>query len=341
MGESPADAPFPPSKRKRVEDGDTYGARALTAAQRSRKNQTVGERKLWEALRKLKLNIRRQAPIGDYVADFACHSARLVVEVDGYYHTLPARQLRDAARDAWLRSKGYRVVRFTDREAELRTDEVVEKIERMILRALPPRRGKGWDGGVETGVQAEPPFGAGADLGSSGHLSDTPPTPAHPPSRGKGGLNDRVMSVLRDVPDPEIPAVTIVDLGIIRGVYENPPRVLITPTYTGCPATIAIQGMIRKALDEAGFKQVDIVTVIDPAWTTDWISEEGREKLRAYGIAPPPKGAASHSLKADTAECPRCASTHTEEISRFGSTPCKAQWRCLDCLEPFDRFKCH
>ena len=149
------------------------------------------------------------------------------------------------------------------------------------------------------------------------------------------------MSVLRDVPDPEIPAVTIVDLGIIRGVYENPPRVLITPTYTGCPATIAIQGMIRKALDEAGFKQVDIVTDIDPAWTTDWISDDGREKLRAYGIAPPAKGAAQRSLKEDHAECPRCGSSRTEEISRFGSTPCKAQWRCLGCLEPFDRFKCH
>ena len=149
------------------------------------------------------------------------------------------------------------------------------------------------------------------------------------------------MAVLSDVPDPEIPAVTIVDLGIVRGVTEHPPRVVITPTYTGCPATIAIRGMIRVALDEAGLEDVGIVTAIDPAWTTDWISEEGREKLRAYGIAPPPRGAASHSLKADLAECPRCRSHRTEEISRFGSTPCKAQWRCLDCLEPFDRFKCH
>ena len=116
---------------------------------------------------------------------------------------------------------------------------------------------------------------------------------------------------------------------------------VITPTYTGCPATAVISRMIREALDEAGLMDVEIVTEIDPAWTTDWISDAGREKLRAYGIAPPPKGAAARSLKAETAECPRCGSSHTEEISRFGSTPCKAQWRCLDCAEPFDRFKCH
>ena len=108
----------------------------------------------------------------------------------------------------------------------------------------------------------------------------------------------------------------------------------ITPTYTGCPATLAIEADIRAALDRAGFADMKIETVLSPPWTTDWISEEGRAKLHAYGIAPP-------STLASAAQCPRCGSPHTEEISRFGSTPCKALHRCLACGEPFDRFKCH
>lgn len=153
-----------------------------------------------------------------------------------------------------------------------------------------------------------------------------------------------VADVLGRIPDPEIPAVSIVDLGIVRDIVAEGGTlaVEITPTYTGCPATEAIERAVRAALDAAGFKDVALRTVLSPAWTTDWISDEGREKLRAYGIAPPPKGAAAASLKnAGPAECPRCGSSDTEEISRFGSTPCKALWRCLDCAEPFDRFKCH
>jgi ring-1,2-phenylacetyl-CoA epoxidase subunit PaaD len=178
--------------------------------------------------------------------------------------------------------------------------------------------------------------GAGADLRSLADLPGNTPNPALPPSRGKGDL----WRVLADVPDPEIPAVSVVDLGIVREVSEQ--AVVITPTYTGCPATVAIEAMIRAALDQAGFAHVAIRTVIDPPWSTDWISDEGREKLRAYGIAPPPKGAGGRSLKGpDLVECPRCSSTDTEEVSRFGSTPCKALWRCRSCAEPFDRFKCH
>jgi ring-1,2-phenylacetyl-CoA epoxidase subunit PaaD len=150
----------------------------------------------------------------------------------------------------------------------------------------------------------------------------------------------RVRSALAGVLDPEIPCVSVVDLGIVREIAED--HVTITPTYTGCPATIAIERMIRDALDAAGFPGVRIDTVLSPAWSTDWISEDGREKLRAYGIAPPPKGAHAASLNNETrAACPRCGSANTEEISRFGSTPCKALWRCKACAEPFDRFKCH
>jgi len=148
-----------------------------------------------------------------------------------------------------------------------------------------------------------------------------------------------VFEILSLVPDPEIPCVSVVDLGIVREVREG--TLVITSTYTGCPATIAIARDVRKALDDAGLADMKIETVLSPPWTTDWISDEGREKLRAYGIAPPAKGAAKQSLREEAAQCPRCGSLNTEEISRFGSTPCKALHRCLDCSEPFDRFKCH
>jgi ring-1,2-phenylacetyl-CoA epoxidase subunit PaaD len=143
-------------------------------------------------------------------------------------------------------------------------------------------------------------------------------------------LKDQVFEILSHVPDPEIPCISVVDLGIVRDVKDD--AVVITPTYTGCPATLAIEADIRAALDRAGLKNMKIATVLSPPWTTDWISDEGHEKLRAYGIAPPIQG---------PVECPRCGSIHIEEISRFGSTPCKSLHRCLDCREPFDRFKCH
>ena len=126
-----------------------------------------------------------------------------------------------------------------------------------------------------------------------------------------------IWAVLKDVPDPEIPVVSVLDLGIVRSVDED--KVTITPTYSGCPATDFIERSIREALDAAGYRDVAIETQLSPPWTTDWISEEGKEKLRAYGIAPPEL--------AKAATCPRCGSTDTEEVSRFGSTPCKAQWR--------------
>lgn len=149
-----------------------------------------------------------------------------------------------------------------------------------------------------------------------------------------------IHAILACVPDPEIPAVSVIDLGIVRAIEAD--HVVITPTYTGCPATLAIEQSIRTALDANGFAHLAIKTVLSPPWSTDWITDEGREKLRAYGIAPPPKGAGAASLNNESpAECPRCGSSRTEEISRFGSTPCKALWRCLACAEPFDRFKCH
>jgi len=142
-----------------------------------------------------------------------------------------------------------------------------------------------------------------------------------------------IMAVLENIPDPEIPVLTIMDLGIVRGFASNPPRVQVSPTYTGCPATVAIEESIRIALDQAGFDDVVIERVLFPPWTTEWITERGRERLKAYGIAPPTESV--------TAECPQCGSSNTAQVSGFGSTPCKAQWRCNSCLEPFERFKCH
>jgi ring-1,2-phenylacetyl-CoA epoxidase subunit PaaD len=145
------------------------------------------------------------------------------------------------------------------------------------------------------------------------------------------------------VPDPEVPCVTVADLGILRSVeiVDGVAVAEVTPTYSGCPATRFIAFAIETALVEAGF-EARVERVLSPAWTTDWITEEGREKLRAYGIAPPQK--ASNSVRAlfgeTTVACPRCGSTETERISEFGSTACKALYRCSACAEPFDYFKC-
>lgn len=137
------------------------------------------------------------------------------------------------------------------------------------------------------------------------------------------------------IPDPEIPAISLTDLGIIRDVawQDANLEVTVTPTYSGCPATRIINIDIESALRDHGLKKILIKTQLSPAWTTDWISERGKKRLEAYGIAPPRKAGGP-------ASCPRCKSDNVERISQFGSTPCKAQWRCTSCLEPFDYFKC-
>ncbi|CCM79280.1 1,2-phenylacetyl-CoA epoxidase subunit PaaD [Rhizobium mesoamericanum] len=158
---------------------------------------------------------------------------------------------------------------------------------------------------------------------------------------------------LGEVPDPEIPVISLVDLGIIRDVtFEDDTLVVtVTPTYSGCPATAIINVEIERTLSEKGIEKLRLQRQLSPAWTTDWISADGRDKLRAYGIAPPVDGTAIDGILRQridrlsdrsnlTIACPRCGSTNTEKISQFGSTPCKASYRCTDCLEPFDYFKC-
>lgn len=144
------------------------------------------------------------------------------------------------------------------------------------------------------------------------------------------------------VPDPEVPCVTVADLGILRWVrVENGVAVAgVTPTYSGCPATLAIELAIETALRDAGF-DARTERLLSPPWTTDWITADGREKLRAYGIAPPEESGGKATLFAAVeVTCPHCASRDTERLSEFGSTACKAQYRCRSCLEPFDYFKC-
>jgi len=160
---------------------------------------------------------------------------------------------------------------------------------------------------------------------------------------------EKARTIAASVPDPELPFLTLEDLGILREVVleENMVVAKLTPTYIGCPAVSVIEQDVLRALTDAGLS-ARILRVESPAWSTSWITEQGLEKLKRNGISPPePKTMnAENSIGIElfahrTVTCPRCASTQTEKLSEFGSTPCKAQYRCNDCLEPFDHFKCH
>lgn len=156
---------------------------------------------------------------------------------------------------------------------------------------------------------------------------------------------EQIFKLLSEIPDPEIPVININELGILREVkfIDDVCVVVITPTYTGCPAMKVIEDDIKIKLKEIGIEKVKVELVLSPAWTTDWISDTAKEKLIAYGIAPPDHTSVDKKVllgKARDLKCPLCGSIHTEMISQFGSTACKALYRCLDCKEPFDYFKC-
>ena len=158
--------------------------------------------------------------------------------------------------------------------------------------------------------------------------------------------SQEIRRIVAAVPDPEVPVLTIDDLGILRDVTGEPTgRVLvtITPTYSGCPAMDAIKADVVSALTDAGHEDVHVELVLSPAWTTDWMSAEGRRNLLEYGIAPPALRAAAGAptLLTLTVRCPQCGSPDTQELSRFGSTACKSMWACRSCREPFDHFKAH
>jgi len=158
---------------------------------------------------------------------------------------------------------------------------------------------------------------------------------------------ENIWSILETVTDPEVPVLSVTDLGIIRDVKtsDDEVEVTITPTYSGCPAMDVISMNVRLALLSHGYKNVRIKQVLSPAWTTDWMSEEGKRKLKEYGIAPPnPRQQVCNEqifAPNEAVQCPHCNSYHTHRISEFGSTACKALYRCDDCKEPFDYFKCH
>jgi ring-1,2-phenylacetyl-CoA epoxidase subunit PaaD len=164
---------------------------------------------------------------------------------------------------------------------------------------------------------------------------------------------EQVWDWLGQVQDPEIPVISVVDLGIVRAVewQDGECVVTITPTYSGCPAMQVIAESVTQALHEHGIERVRLVSQLSPAWTTDWMSEAGKQALKGYGIAPPAQqvidisglhtGVKRGAQPKLTVACPNCGSTHTELTSQFGSTPCKALYKCLDCREPFDYFKCH
>lgn len=174
--------------------------------------------------------------------------------------------------------------------------------------------------------------------------SSPPTTPAAVTGRLSDG-EQRAWTLLRAVPDPEIPVLSIVDLGIVRHVRCEADGVLhvgLTPTYSGCPATEVIRAAVGAALSAGGFPDAVLEEVLSPAWTSAWLSAEGREKLRAFGIAPPQEEVAHprHLWRQPAVRCPRCASSGAQRVSEFGSTPCKAHYRCVACGEPFDYFKC-
>ncbi|MBL7740942.1 MAG: phenylacetate-CoA oxygenase subunit PaaJ [Chitinophagaceae bacterium] len=152
---------------------------------------------------------------------------------------------------------------------------------------------------------------------------------------------------LDEIKDPEVPVLSIIDLGIVRDIvmHGEEIEIIITPTYTGCPAMDMIAMHIRMMLATLGFKKQKVTTVLSPAWTTDWMSEDGKRKLKEYGIAPPnPRQQVCDDklfAAAESVQCPLCNSYHTHRISEFGSTACKALYQCDDCKEPFDYFKCH
>jgi ring-1,2-phenylacetyl-CoA epoxidase subunit PaaD len=164
---------------------------------------------------------------------------------------------------------------------------------------------------------------------------------------------EQVWTWLGEVPDPEIPVISVVDLGIVRDVVFDGDEcvVTITPTYSGCPAMEVIAESVTDALHARGLGKVRLKNQLSPAWTTDWMSEAGKAALKGYGVAPPVQqaidisglrsGVKRHALQAPQVACPHCGSSHTQLTSQFGSTPCKALYKCLDCREPFDYFKCH
>ncbi|MEO6131254.1 MAG: 1,2-phenylacetyl-CoA epoxidase subunit PaaD [Saprospiraceae bacterium] len=164
-----------------------------------------------------------------------------------------------------------------------------------------------------------------------------------PPFQGVGGKTRlQIAELLHEVSDPEIPGISIVDLGMVVDIQPEDDhwQITLATTYSGCPAIDVIPFFVKARLEEGGVKNANVLMGISPPWSTDWISEEGKEKLLAYGIAPPNGQASLNTHEGKPKQCPQCGSTHMTLVSQFGSTPCKAAYKCETCLEPFEYFKC-
>ena len=283
-------------------------------ARRLRRERTTAERRLWWKLRALKpigFKFRQQVPIDRYIVDFACLSERLIIEVDGGTHSTSSELAKDATRERYLRDQGFRVLRFWNSDVAGNIKGVMDTIVAALHTPIPSPQGGG-----ET--LRQPAVSYCPDL-------------------------EHAHRIAAAVVDPEIPVLTLEDLGVLRGVEHRDGRVVVklTPTYTGCPATLAIQLAVETALAQAGMAEARVEMVLSPPWTTDQISDAGRRKLQEFGIAPPNRAAGPRALFGEeTVACPKCGSTATAKVSEFGSTACKAHWRCTTCAEPFDYFKC-
>ena len=328
-------------------------------------NRTAAERRLWWKLRRLKeagIKFRQHAPIDRFIVDFVCLSKRLVVEVDGGTHSTDEGIARDRRREQHLRGKGFRILRVWNSEVRENIDGVMDTISDALGAQPPPRPRKDvarpWRGGRVQRRKA----GHSERTAEGGALG--PPPPASPRKgegrhlrRGWVHHRDSMLALARRVAaavvDPEIPVLTLEDLGVLRGVERRDGRIVVrlTPTYSGCPATLAIRQAVELALAGAGIAGAEVETVLSPPWSSNDISEEGRRKLKAFGIAPPNRACGSGVRRAsdergltpfheERVACPRCGSAATARVSEFGSTACKALWRCRACGEPFDYFKC-
>jgi ring-1,2-phenylacetyl-CoA epoxidase subunit PaaD len=313
-------------------------------ARELRKNRTAAERRLWRKLRELKqagFNFRQQVPIDRYIVDFACLSKRFIVEVDGGTHSTGEEVARDARRERYLRDQGFHILRVWNSEVRENIDGVMDAIVD-ALGLPPPYRRKGEEKPWRSGRMRRHKAKQNAEGGALG------PPPPSPPRKGEGRLPRRGRVRYRDpmlalahrtaaaVVDPEIPVLTLEDLGLLRGVERRDGRIVVR-----LPATLAIRQAVELALADAGIVGALVETVLSPPWSSDDITEEGRRKLKEFGIAPPAPVAGVRALfGVERVACPRCGSTATAKVSEFGSTACKALWRCEACGEPFDYFKC-
>ncbi|MFN0157387.1 MAG: 1,2-phenylacetyl-CoA epoxidase subunit PaaD [Bacteroidota bacterium] len=315
-----------------------------------RKNQTHAEQIMWGGLRANRFrekNFLRQHPIfvdangreTFYVADFYCHEHRLAIELDGRIHERTKE--RDEVRTMVINDQGIEVLRFRNEEVEKDFNGVLERLAEKLN--LPPRKDQNSPLTPaclnENSEAGRPPLEGEGDVG----LVNNVPTSPLFPREGQGeSFLSTIWSALAKIQDPEIPVLSLVEMKIIRSVTvtNGEVSVVMSPTFVGCPALDHMKEEIHERLRNLGCEKVKIAMTFSPPWSTDMLDEATREKLRVYGIAPPPKfdPVLVDSLNI-TAHCPFCGSGQTRMQSPFGATLCKQMYVCENCRQPFERFK--